>query len=84
MAQTYMLATRVQPLTETNVAIVNSFPGSGSFTRPNDKIHVGQTLLEVLKDRYVDEGKSAKQLYLGQSKIKVDVYDFDRVKETQK
>ncbi|KAK3810001.1 MAG: hypothetical protein J3Q66DRAFT_62075 [Benniella sp.] len=60
------------------------FPGTGSFTRPSDKIHVGQTLLEVLKDRYVDEEKSATELYLGQSKIKVDVYDFDRVKATQK
>jgi hypothetical protein len=63
---------------------MNSFPGTGSFTRPSDKVHVGQTLLEVLKDRYVDEEKSATELYLGHSKIKVDVYDFDRVKATQK
>lgn len=63
---------------------MNSFPGTGSFTRPSDKVHVGQTLLEVLKDRYVDEEKSATELYLGQSKIKVDIYDFDRVKATQK
>ncbi|KAF9935260.1 hypothetical protein BGZ65_003430 [Modicella reniformis] len=60
------------------------FPGTGSFTRPSDKINVGQTLLAVLRERYVDEDKDVKDLFLGQSGIKVDVYDFERVKEKQK
>ncbi|GJJ72151.1 tubulin-specific chaperone E [Entomortierella parvispora] len=57
------------------------FPGTGSFTRFSNKIHAGQSLLEILKERYVDDEKTAKDLFLGESNIKVDIYDFDRIKE---
>ncbi|KAF9200224.1 hypothetical protein BGZ49_009559 [Haplosporangium sp. Z 27] len=60
------------------------FPGTGSFTRYSSKIETGGTLLQILTERYVDIGKSDKELYLGGSNIKVDVYDFDRVKDRQK
>ncbi|KAF9146581.1 hypothetical protein BG015_011564 [Linnemannia schmuckeri] len=56
-------------------------PGTGSFTRPSPNIKVGQTLLEVLKERYVDEELTAEDLYLGETNVKVDVYDFDRIKK---
>ncbi|KAF9113376.1 hypothetical protein BGX27_001704 [Mortierella sp. AM989] len=60
------------------------FPGTGSFTRPSPKIETGATLLQVLSERYVDKEKDEKDLYLGQSNVKVDVYDFERVKDRQK
>ncbi|KAF9337241.1 hypothetical protein BGZ91_009582 [Linnemannia elongata] len=58
-----------------------TIPGTGSFTRPSPNINVGQTLLEILKERYVDEELTAEDLYLGETNVKVDVYDFDRVKK---
>ncbi|KAI1293410.1 hypothetical protein EDD11_008419 [Mortierella claussenii] len=61
------------------------FPGTGSFTRMSPKIHVGSTLLQVLNERYVDKEKDAQgQLYLGNSSIVVDVFDFERVKDRQR
>ncbi|KAF9174915.1 hypothetical protein BGX20_009207 [Mortierella sp. AD010] len=60
------------------------FPGTGSFTRISKKIETGSTLLEVLTERYVDKEKKMEDLYLGQSGVKVDVFDFDRVKDRQK
>ncbi|KAF9360459.1 hypothetical protein BGX26_009287 [Mortierella sp. AD094] len=60
------------------------FPGTGSFTRISHKIETGSTLLQVLTERYVDKEKTAEDLYLGQSGVKVDVFDFDRVKDRQK
>ncbi|KAF9280409.1 hypothetical protein BGZ68_007251 [Mortierella alpina] len=60
------------------------FPGTGSFTRISNKIHTGQTLLHILRERYVDQNKQVEDdLYLGESNIKVDVYDFERVKDIQ-
>ncbi|CAO3574184.1 unnamed protein product [Mortierella alpina] len=60
------------------------FPGTGSFTRISNKIHTGQTLLHILRERYVDPNKGADDdLYLGESNIKVDVYDYERVKDIQ-
>ncbi|KAG0364698.1 hypothetical protein BC939DRAFT_507892 [Gamsiella multidivaricata] len=60
------------------------FPGTGSFIRLSSKIQTGNSLLQVLKERYVDEEKDAKAaLYLGQSNVVVDVYDFERVKGRQ-
>ncbi|KAG0200079.1 hypothetical protein BGX28_006770 [Mortierella sp. GBA30] len=60
------------------------FPGTGSFTRHSDKINTGQTLLEILHERYVHEEKDPKgDLYLGESNIKVELYDYERVKEIQ-
>ncbi|KAG0372230.1 hypothetical protein BGX24_000531 [Mortierella sp. AD032] len=56
-------------------------PGTGSFTRPSPNIKVGQTLLEILNERYVDEELTADDLYLGETNVKVDVYDFDRIKK---
>ncbi|KAG0003125.1 hypothetical protein BGZ79_001605 [Entomortierella chlamydospora] len=60
------------------------FPGTGSFTRISKKIETGSTLLQVLTERYVDKEKKMEDLYLGQSGVKVDVFDFDRVKDRQK
>lgn len=60
---------------------LDRIPGTGSFTRPSPNINVGQTLLEILKERYVDEELTAEDLYLGETNVKVDVYDFDRVKK---
>jgi len=60
---------------------LSSFPGTGSFTRFSNKINTGQSLLEILNERYVDDEKTAKDLFLGESNIKVDIYDFDRIKE---
>ncbi|KAF9934220.1 hypothetical protein FBU30_002913 [Linnemannia zychae] len=48
-------------------------PGSGSFTRPSPNINVGQTLLEILKERYVDDETTTDDLYLGETNVKVDV-----------
>ncbi|KAF9100654.1 hypothetical protein BGX29_006393 [Mortierella sp. GBA35] len=59
-------------------------PGTGSFTRPSPSINVGQTLLEILKERYVDEELTVEDLYLGETNVKVDVYDFERVKNRQR
>ncbi|KAF9573972.1 hypothetical protein EC968_007658 [Mortierella alpina] len=60
------------------------FPGTGSFTRMSNKIHTGETLLQILRERYVDLSKNVEDdLYLGESNIKVDVYDFERVKDIQ-
>lgn len=56
-------------------------PGTGSFTRPSPNINVGQSLLKILKDRYVDDDLTAEDLYLGETNVKVDVYDFERVKK---
>ncbi|KAG0272967.1 hypothetical protein BGZ95_011240 [Linnemannia exigua] len=58
-----------------------TIPGTGSFTRPSPNIKVGQSLLEILKERYVDEELTAEDLYLGETNVKVDVYDFDRIKK---
>ncbi|KAF9432266.1 hypothetical protein BGZ76_011039 [Entomortierella beljakovae] len=60
------------------------FPGAGSFTRHSPKINVGSTLVDILNERYVDLEKGSKDLYLGESNIKVDIYDFERVKAYQK
>ncbi|KAF9911161.1 hypothetical protein BX616_010659 [Lobosporangium transversale] len=61
------------------------FPGTGSFTRLTPKIHTGKTFLQILKERYVDDDKGAqKDLYLGSSNVKVDLYDFERIKHKQK
>ncbi|KAG0304427.1 hypothetical protein BGZ98_005519 [Dissophora globulifera] len=57
------------------------FPGSGTFTRPSFKIHTGSSLLQILRERYVDKEKDVKDLFLGSSNVKVDVYDFERVRE---
>jgi hypothetical protein len=59
----------------------NRIPGTGSFTRPSPNIQVGQSLLEILKERYVDDELTAEDLYLGETNVKVDVYDFERVKK---
>ncbi|KAG0256650.1 hypothetical protein BG011_004377 [Mortierella polycephala] len=60
------------------------FPGTGSFTRYSNKVHTGDTLLAILKERYVqDKTNPVEKLYLGESKIEVDVYDFERVKKIQ-
>ncbi|KAF9126247.1 hypothetical protein BGW39_006765 [Mortierella sp. 14UC] len=58
-----------------------TIPGTGSFTRPSPNINVGQSLLEILKERYVDEELTAEDLYLGETNVKVDVYDFDRIRK---
>ncbi|KAI8606037.1 hypothetical protein EDD21DRAFT_410545 [Dissophora ornata] len=61
------------------------FPGTGTFTRPSSKLNTGSTLLQVLRERYVDDEPTVQTaLYLGNSNIEVEVYDFERVKERQR
>ncbi|KAF9971075.1 hypothetical protein BGZ73_006018 [Actinomortierella ambigua] len=67
------------------------FPGTGSFTRITNKIETGTDFLGEVKDRYVgDERTLAKLkeqeegLYLEGSNIKIELFDFERVREKQR
>ncbi|KAG0267327.1 hypothetical protein DFQ27_008887 [Actinomortierella ambigua] len=67
------------------------FPGTGSFTRISKKITTGTEFLSEVKDRYVgDEQSLAKTkaqedgMYLEGSNIKIELFDFERVREKQR
>ncbi|KAF9425172.1 hypothetical protein BGZ94_007773 [Podila epigama] len=60
------------------------FPGTGSFTRLSNKVHVGQSLLVILEERYVHvDEKASDDIYLG-TNVKVELFDFERVQERQR
>ncbi|KAG0235222.1 hypothetical protein BGW42_005686 [Actinomortierella wolfii] len=67
------------------------FPSTGSFTRITNKIETGTEFVRELTDRYVGDEESLAKLkqqeeglYLEGSNIKIELFDFERIRQKQK